>query len=722
MKDTKTGRACEAGTDAAAREAARVFPRFLRSIVLGAAFAIASATVAFADGVRSPVIALDDTTQLYEVLGHAEILDDPGGNLDIDDVTHSPAFRAGPADGQPPDGGVRWYRFRAAARPHSDAQWYLDTQRECSSADVYVPRGDGRYSLHQFGFGVPFEKHPAPGNDPMIVLPPLTGQTLYVRLQCYESTQGLGLVSERSGRFATTLGDLANTALIPLVILALGLAAVTRSRAFLLVAISGLFWGLRISLYYHAARWFPTIALPPAVQILQVSDVAAYLSAFFFYNEFLQLQTDRKRAFAALLTATAVTLIFVVGAWYLPLRLYDLSIDLYDLGAVTFFTTVTCIGVFVARAGNRSAWFIVAGAALFLASAVQFLWRAGLPPWMSSLFTCASPADIILFTIGVGDRLRQTLIAHQAVLEEKNLVQTQLVSAQEEHIADIERRNDSFARFVPAEFLRQLDRRDIVDVQLGDHIECDMAILFSDIRGFTSIAEGLTPAGTFDFLNDYLARAGPVIRAHGGFIDKYVGDAIVALFPQRPNGALDAAIGLQREVRRFNEDRAQKGRAPIAIGVGVHFGPVMLGTIGEEQRLETTVIADAVNVASRLEGMTKVVGAPIIASAALVEALDDAGSYCLRPIGEIALRGQSHATTAFEVFDGDPHDLLLHKRRTQDTFEAALAAYRNSAYARSRELFAEVAEADPHDRAAAYLRDRSATLQSALEAPEEADS
>jgi two-component system sensor histidine kinase ChiS len=253
----------------------------------------------------------------------------------------------------------------------------------------------------------------------------------------------------------------------------------------------------------------------------------------------------------------------------------------------------------------------------------------------------------------------------------------------------------------------------VLDVALGDHIERNMAVLFTDMRGFTATSERLSSQATFDLLNAYFARAGPVIRAHGGFIDKYVGDAIVALFPNRPSDALDAAIAVQSEVRRFNEDRARRGEEPIAVGIGVNYGSMMLGTVGESERYETTVIADSVNIASRLEGLTKVYGVSIIVSGALVDTLDDPNAYSLRALGEVELRGHQRNERAYEVFDGDAHDVMLQKRRLLDEFSGALAAYTDGDYEVSYERFAKIVAASPGDAAAAYLRDRSAARRDA---------
>ncbi len=154
---------------------------------------------------------------------------------------------------------------------------------------------------------------------------------------------------------------------------------------------------------------------------------------------------------------------------------------------------------------------------------------------------------------------------------------------------------------------------------------------------------------------------------------------------------------------------------PIAIGIGINYGSLMLGTIGEVERLETTVLADAVNIASRFEGLTKRYGAGIIAGEALVRALPQEHPYHLRPLGIVQLKGFTQTVSAYEIFDGDPSELLLHKVRTLDDFTVALAAYRAGRFGESRRLFGEIAAAHQHDRAAAWLRDRSAIMAESID-------
>ena len=130
------------------------------------------------------------------------------------------------------------------------------------------------------------------------------------------------------------------------------------------------------------------------------------------------------------------------------------------------------------------------------------------------------------------------------------------------------------------------------------------------------LAEELGPTKIFALLNDCYARMGPEIRENGGFVDKYIGDAVMALFPAGPASAVRAAVRMQRVLRDASD--LVRGR----LGIGVHVGPTLLGTLGEPMRFEATVVSDSVNVAARLQGVAKQIGASLVVSAEVANALD----------------------------------------------------------------------------------------------------
>jgi class 3 adenylate cyclase len=232
-------------------------------------------------------------------------------------------------------------------------------------------------------------------------------------------------------------------------------------------------------------------------------------------------------------------------------------------------------------------------------------------------------------------------------------------------IQDYRARQDALhkaaARFVPEEFLKLLGGKSIESVLPGDQAAQTMAVLFADIRGFTSLAEKMSLEQVFKFLNSYLERMRPEITSMGGFIDKYIGDAIMALFPGRPDDALAAAVAMQRKIPEYNRHRANSGFDAISIGVGVHVGPLMLGTVGDSHRMDGTVISDAVNLASRLEGLTRRYGAGILTTRETLKSLDPRGRFTFRFVDRVKVYGRANITQVFECLDGDPDEVRERK-------------------------------------------------------------
>ncbi len=254
----------------------------------------------------------------------------------------------------------------------------------------------------------------------------------------------------------------------------------------------------------------------------------------------------------------------------------------------------------------------------------------------------------------------------------------------------------AFRRFVPENFLGLLgvERFDALRAGIGQRH--DVTILFTDVRGFTARSERLGPEGTFRFINAYLEHFEPVVRAHGGFVDKFIGDAVMAIFPGEPLAAAHAAEALQREVGRFNA--ADPALDPLlAIGVGAHRGPVILGTVGNADRLEVTAIGDAVNVAARLESLTKSLGAGAIVSEEVV----GRGWEGARRVGALRVKGRAEPVEVFELLGccASP-DERTQKEATADRFQRGLRAYAQGDMARAKEHFAITVHEAPLDRVA----------------------
>lgn len=292
-------------------------------------------------------------------------------------------------------------------------------------------------------------------------------------------------------------------------------------------------------------------------------------------------------------------------------------------------------------------------------------------------------------------------------------------------VQDLERSLDAqvaltnaHARFVPHQFLASLGRQNIQDVRLGDHASKSLSVLFSDIRGFTPLIGSLTPSASIDFINAYIGHMEPAILANGGFVDSYIGDAIMALFDGPPDDAVAAGIGMLRALRAFNAERSGAGLAPVSMGVGINTGALMLGTIGGSNRIKCGVIGDPVNLAARIEGLTKQMAVPLLVGDETVRGLVRPGACLLRPVGRVVLVGRLEPVVVHEVFDADPPALRDAKAASLDRYRNACAAFYAREWAEARDGFEAVTRACPDDVAAfAYLQ-RCDVLLAATPDPE----
>ena len=232
-------------------------------------------------------------------------------------------------------------------------------------------------------------------------------------------------------------------------------------------------------------------------------------------------------------------------------------------------------------------------------------------------------------------------------------------------ITDIETINTSYERFVPKEFLTLLNKDTITDVNIGDSTSLKMGVLFSDMRNFTGMSEKMSPEENFNFLNRYLEFMTPAIKKHNGFIDKYIGDAVMALFPTSAEDAVLAAIEMNKQLAAYNSEESVSGQDPVNMGVGIHIGQLVLGTIGRETRMETTVISDTVNASARLESLNKTYKTNILISCSVKDELSpDIQKYC-RLIDRTQVKGKVEFLDVYEVYSTDERELAEEKSKNK---------------------------------------------------------
>lgn len=280
--------------------------------------------------------------------------------------------------------------------------------------------------------------------------------------------------------------------------------------------------------------------------------------------------------------------------------------------------------------------------------------------------------------------------------------------------SDLFELNQAFSRFVPRQFLQFLDKQSIVDVQLGDHVQKEMSVLFADIRDFTTLSESMTPEQNFKFINAYLSRMEPAIVENQGFVDKYIGDGIMALFSQGADNALKAAISMLHRLTEYNQDRAKANYLPVRVGIGINTGSLMLGTVGGYSRMDTTVISDTVNLASRIEGLTKEYKVSLLISHHTFAQLEDANQYAFRLIDRVKVKGKVSAVSVYEVFDADPPKIRESKLVTKTAFEEALLLYHLHSFPEAAQLFDDCLRLIPEDTVARIYLERCQRLDSTL--------
>jgi adenylate cyclase len=229
----------------------------------------------------------------------------------------------------------------------------------------------------------------------------------------------------------------------------------------------------------------------------------------------------------------------------------------------------------------------------------------------------------------------------------------------------------------------------------------EISVLFTDIRGFTTMSEKLDPEALVKLLHDFLNPMSNIIINQGGTIDKYMGDAIMALFgapllqPDHARLACRAALEMVAGLATLNKEWAAQGRPPLKVGVGINTGPVAVGNMGSDRLFDYTAIGDNVNLGSRLEGLNKYYGTSILISQTTAEALGN--GFVLRDMDLVKVKGKAQAARIYELLaEGEPDPEL---GRFLELYHQALGLYREGRFAESLSAFGQALELRPGDAA-----------------------
>ncbi len=288
-----------------------------------------------------------------------------------------------------------------------------------------------------------------------------------------------------------------------------------------------------------------------------------------------------------------------------------------------------------------------------------------------------------------------------AMLYEKNIRE---VREREEAILRI---HEVTKKFVPSEFIRLLGKETLTDVKLGDQAEKIVTVLFTDIRDFTSLSEKMTPEENFRFVSSFNERLGPIIRSHNGFINQYLGDSIMAIFPENPEDALNAAIEMQQAVYSLNLQRHADGLPLIKAGIGMHTGPLIIGITGDANRLDAATISDTVNTAARIESLTKYYKATLLLSGETMRHITQQEKFQLRHLGKVQLKGKQNLLSIIECINGDVPNKQDKKMNNLIPFNQAMDYYFEQRFEAAIRLFETILATDPEDLTAKFFMDNA---------------
>ena len=250
----------------------------------------------------------------------------------------------------------------------------------------------------------------------------------------------------------------------------------------------------------------------------------------------------------------------------------------------------------------------------------------------------------------------------------------EMASSLETSFKEKDRTEKFYYKFVPEKFREYLGKEKLTDLSLGDASNRELTVLFCDIRSFSINSEMMTAKENFAFANTIYGKAGPVVREHNGFIDKYIGDAVMALF-EKPDDAVAAGIDLYKAIVHDPETARELKVSDINIGIGIHTGMAMIGIVGESERLSGTVISDTVNLSSRLESLTKQYKTAMLVSKDTVDRLTSPEALSLRYLGMIQVAGVNEVKAVYEVLDCLKDDVKSVRSDNAADFREALRLF-----------------------------------------------
>jgi len=288
----------------------------------------------------------------------------------------------------------------------------------------------------------------------------------------------------------------------------------------------------------------------------------------------------------------------------------------------------------------------------------------------------------------------------------------------ERRSAALNQLSEACASFVPHSLVRLLERQKLVQIQAGDYSKAPLSVLFLKTPGFTQIAEHRSPHEYFLFLNSWLGHVNPLVTQYEGFVEHYAADSLLAVFPERAEDALQAALALQKMLNReathfFQEFDIKKEN--LNLNISLHFSQAMLGMVGDQQRMQSLLHIEQVNFLQRLEAVGRHYGTQIVCTNVFFQQIEQHQRYAHRYLGCIRLKTLTDALDFFEVLSES--DLSKHnKLEAKERFEDAVHDYQHKDFSAAMQKWHNILERNPNDQAARHYLQQAEQLQKALPA------
>lgn len=625
---------------------------------------------------------------------------DPGsermvtGAMDGELTNHADGLNFGVSD------SILWARFTLTHESAHKENWLVEIgYPPLDLVELYIVRKNGVVEVNRGGDTLPFSERPVKHRNLVFPVQLEKGEvvTVYLRAQTTSAFQVpivlwspegfLKKDHEEQYAFGIYYGILFVMLLYNFFIFFTVRDGAYLYYVFFIVGLMGTAMGMNGHAYEYVwpdAVWWNNRAIA-------FLAAGGFTGMLFYTRSLLTTAENSKKLDRLLFLGLIATAALCIGSLFVPYRIIVKMggiVGLYDV------VLVLVSGGVRWKDGYRPARYFVLAWSVFLLFSIVTLLRvtAVLPNNFITVygFQIASVGLVLLLSFALADRIN-------LMKQEKEAAQAHAIETQKRELDARLGLMNSFFRFVPGEFLKLMGKDNITEIELGDALLRKMTVLFTDIRDFTSLSESMTPEDNFRFLNSFLKRMEPSIERNHGFVDKFVGDAIMALFSGTPDAALHAAVEMIRELKNYNALRTTQGFRHIAIGIGINYGEMMLGTVGSANRLDTTVIGNSVNLASRLEALTKTFRVPILITDFVYRALANAEEFCLREVDRVTVRGKTEPVIIYEVFDADPPELIAQKKSIQNEIIAALVFYKLGRFEKALEMLKLCREGCPTD-------------------------